>query len=823
MSNDNFNNNNNINNTGRHYTGRGNNETGRHGTGRMNDDAGSNNTGRHNSGGSNGTGRMNDKSASDRTEPPAPADSGRARKKPFFLFRAADTTIELISSIISGFFKVFGTLLLIIAVTGMLFACVFAYYVKTSLTPNLDISLDDYKLNQSSTIYYQDAGGEWRELGTISGRQNRVWVDYSDIPWYMEKAVVAIEDKRFYDHKGVDWYRTSGAFIKMFATMQNSYGGSTITQQLIKNLTGQDQVTVQRKLTEIFGALELEKRYDKQEIIEWYLNAVYFGEGCYGVQTAAQTYFGKDVSELSLAECASIVGITNKPTYYDPFYNEENNKERQETILREMYEQGYIDYQMYTDAVAEELVFTRSVDDDYTQRIYSYYEEVVIDDLIHDLMERKGISREAATTLVYNGGYKIYCCLDVGVQSAIDSIYTDLSAIPGGTRNGEQLQSAIVVMNPFDGRILGLAGGVGTKDRNFPLNRATGTYRSPGSSIKPLASYGPAVDMGLITPTTLVNDMPGMHLSGTNWFPANDSNFYFYGTVTIYQALENSLNTVAAQIVDKLTPQTSYNYLTSKLGFTSLLPSDADYAPMALGQMAYGVTVREMAQAYCSFVNDGVFTYGRTYSLVTDFDGNTIIDNSPVTIDAFKPNTAYTMTYMLQNAVENGTGKEARLYNMPVAGKTGSSTDYKDRWFCGVTPYYCAAVWTGYDIPQVVTGNGNPAAQLWRKVMQQLHDGLEYKAFTYPYIGENTGIFGITNGYTSDLDTGTDDDFTGWGSSSGDTGLDWGSGSGDTGIDWGSGSGDTGIDWGNNSGGTGWGDNSGWGGIDWGNGTDYLG
>lgn len=777
----------------------------------MNNDSNKNNTGRigNDSTGNTGrdsTGRMN--GGTGRISPPAQEPSGgSARKKPHFVFKAADVTVELISSIFSTIFKVFGSILLIFIITGMLFACVFAYYVKTCLTPNLDLSLDDYKLNQSSTIYYQDAGGEWRELSTLSGKQKRVWVDYGDIPWYMEKAVVAIEDKRFYDHKGVDWYRTSGAFVKMFATMQNSYGGSTITQQLIKNLTGQDQVTVQRKLTEIFGALELEKRYDKQEIIEWYLNAVYFGEGCYGVQTAAQTYFGKDVKDLSLAECAAIVGITNKPTYYDPFYNEENNKERQETILREMYEQGYIDYQMYKEAVEEPLVFTHSAEEETTQRIYSYYEEVVIADVINDLMERKGISRETAQTLVYNGGYKIYCCVDVSVQSAIDAVYTDLTAIPRASRD-QQLQSAIVVMNPYDGRILGLAGGVGVKDRNFPLNRATGTYRSPGSSIKPLASYGPAVDTGLITPNTLVNDQAGMHLSGTNWFPANDSNIY-YGTVTIYQALQYSLNTVAAQIVDKLGPQTSYNYLTTKLGFTSLVPADADYAPMALGQLTNGVTVREMAQAYCAFVNDGIFTYGRTYSLVTDFDGNTVIDNSPTTISAFKPNTAYTMTYMMQNAVENGTGREARLYNMSVAGKTGTSGDYKDRWFCGVTPYYVAAVWTGFDTPATINVSGNPAAQLWKKVMQPLHDGLEYKAFTYPYIGGNTGIFGIQDSVypSNDFDSS---DYTGWGDSSGSDSSDWDN-SGST-------------DWGNSDS-SDWGSNWGWGGIDWGNsgGTSFLG
>ena len=210
------------------------------------------------------------------------------------MFKAADFTVDAASSVLSLILKGFGSLLLILLVAGLLFTCIFAYYVKTFLTPNMDLSLEDYQLSESSTIWYQNSAGDWQELTTLISRYKRIWVDYEDIPDYMVKAVVAIEDKRFYQHKGVDWYRTSGAFIKMFAQMETSYGGSTITQQLIKNLTGKDQVTIQRKLTEIFGALELEKKYDKQEIMEWYLNAVYFGEGCYGVQAAAHTYFGKD-------------------------------------------------------------------------------------------------------------------------------------------------------------------------------------------------------------------------------------------------------------------------------------------------------------------------------------------------------------------------------------------------------------------------------------------------------------------------------------------------------------------------------------------------
>ena len=670
------------------------------------------------------------------------------KKKRRVVKKAVTLTGDVISGSIGAVLKVIGTILLIFLVAGMMFTCVFAYYVKTCLVPSFDLSLEDLKLNESSTLWYQDAGGEWRELATLSGSEKRVWVDYEDIPWYMEKALVAIEDKRFYDHKGVDWYRTAGAFVTMFAKMDTSYGGSTITQQLIKNLTGKDEVTIQRKLAEIFGALELEKRYDKQEIVEWYLNAVYFGQGCYGVQMAAQTYFGKDAKDLTLAESAAIVGITNLPTYYDPFYNEQNNKERQETILREMYEQGYIDYQQYKDAVAEELVFTRSPGEEYSQTIYSYYTEVVIDDVINDLMQLKGISRETAQTLLYNGGYNVYTCLDVNVQNNIDAIYTDLEAIPNTWGSDQQLQSAIVVMDPYDGRILGLSGGVGEKTINFGLNRATGTMRPPGSSIKPLSAYGPAIDLGLITPETTVLDSPSVVLNGTDWLPQNDSRSYM-GVVSIYTALQYSINTVAAQIVDILPqgPQTSYDYLVNHLGFTSLVPeNDIAYAPMSLGQFYNGCTVREMAQAYCSIVNDGIFTYSRTYTMLTDSEGNIVIDNTPRTIQAFEPNTAYTLTYMLQNAVENGTGTEAALWSVPVAGKTGSSGQYMDRWFAGCTPYYVAAVWTGYDEQEAIQVSGNPAAQLWKKVMSPLHDGLAWKSFTYPYLsGENTGIFGFVD------------------------------------------------------------------------------
>lgn len=646
------------------------------------------------------------------------------------------------SGVLHTILKVIGTLLLILLTTGLLFACIFAYYVKTNLSQDLDISLEEMSLNLASTIYYTDDSGNVQTLAALHGTENRVWVNYENIPQYMEHAAVAIEDQRFYKHHGVDWYRTTAAFGNMFLSMKSDFGGSTITQQLIKNLTKENDITVQRKILEIFRALKLEKMYDKQKIMEWYLNVIYLGESCNGVGTAAHTYFDKDVSELDLAECASIIGITNNPSKYDPYISRKNNKERQELILEQMYKQGYITQQQYKDAVAEKLVFKRGENENVTQTINSYYTEAVIADVTEDLMEQKGINKATAQNLIYNGGLQIYSCMDKKAQDIVDSIYTNTANFPSvKSPNGESIQSAIVLLDPYTGEIKALYGGVGQKTENLIFDRATQAHRPAGSSIKPVSTYGPAVDQGLITPTTLVNDSPNIKLKGTTWFPKNDD-LRYRGTVTIQQALVSSLNTVSAQILDKLTPQVSFNYLKDRLGFTSLISADCDYAPLALGQFTKGVTVREMAQAFDALANDGVFTYSRTYTKVLDSKGNILLDNPAQTDVAFKANTAWTMDQMLQAAATYGTGSESYFGAMAHAGKTGTTSDNTDRWFVGFTPYYCAAVWTGYDTPAHMYVSGNPAAQIWKKVMQPLHEGLEVKQFKTPEASAPTNIFG---------------------------------------------------------------------------------
>lgn len=659
--------------------------------------------------------------------------------------KAADTAADTVVGAVGLVAKIVVTVLLVILTTTLLLACVFAFYVKTCLTEDIDVSLSDYQLSESSIIYCETSAGEYKELATLHGSENRIWVDLEDIPDYLVKALVAIEDHRFYEHKGVDWYRTVGAMFTMLTGGDDSFGGSTITQQLIKNLTGNKEVTVQRKLIEIFQALEFEKKYDKDEIIEWYLNAVYFGEGCDGIYTAAQKYFGKEPSQLTLAESASIVGIVNLPTYYSPFYSEENNKERQETVLRRMYELGYISYDEYEQAKNEQLVFTRSDNEVADQEIYSYYVEAVIKDVTEDLMEQKGISQDTARQLLYNGGYRVYSCLDPYIQECVDNVYLDVENFPKPYRaNDQQLQSAMVIMDPYTGEVVAMSGGVGEKTGNLVLNRATDALRAPGSSFKPLAVYAPAIELGLITPSTLVNDAPReeVEMSQNQWYP-NNSDFKYRGIIDIATGVRLSLNTVAAQVLDKLGLDASTNFLKNKLGITSLVPDDYNYASLALGELTNGISVLEMAQAYCTFDNSGIFTEARTYSRVTDAAGNIVLDNQPKTHVAMKSSTATNITSLLFSAANYGTGSESIFSGQAIAGKTGTSSYNWNRWFAGYTPYYVGVVWTGFDQPEQMYVYGNPAAQVWRRVMQQVHAGLEYKSFpAADWIGGDTQIFG---------------------------------------------------------------------------------
>ena len=326
------------------------------------------------------------------------------------------------------------TLLLIFICTGVIFTGIFAVYIATCIIPNAHVDVSEISMSQSSVIFYENSEGEWEELETLHGGKNSIWADYDTMPEYLSLAAIAIEDKRFLQHNGVDWRRTAAAVVNLFVHYSDdTFGGSTLTQQTIKNVTGDKEGTVKRKITEIFRALDFEKTHSKEDIMELYLNNIYLGHGCYGVKTAAQVYFGKDVSELTLAECADLIGITNNPSLYDPYNTEatlQNNLERKDTILYEMYDQGKITKEEYDEAVAQELVFTNGSDDEDDSQYYSWFVDQVINDVIEDLQVEKGYTKEVATQMVYYGGLNIYCTQDLEVQACVDEVYENRDNLP---------------------------------------------------------------------------------------------------------------------------------------------------------------------------------------------------------------------------------------------------------------------------------------------------------------------------------------------------------------------------------------------------------
>lgn len=640
--------------------------------------------------------------------------------------------------------RVLGTLFLILTVASLIVAFLFMVYVNQYIKPMLD--LPDFDLALTSFVYYIDPEtGEEVQLEQLYNTENRVWVDYEDIPQYLIEATIAIEDHRFYSHHGVDWKRTASAVVNMFIGMKDNFGGSTITQQLIKNLTNENEVTVKRKIVEIFRALEFERHFTKEQILEEYLNTIPLGQGCNGVKTAAQVYFGKEVEDLTLAQSACIIGITNATTAYNPYINPKKNKQRQEDVLFRMFELGMIDQKEYDDAVAEKLVFVKgtTADTSNSDQIQSYYVDQVIIDVRNDLMEQYGLSKQAATNAIYSSGYKIYIPIDIRIQNIMDEVFSNPDNIPKVVVNGpETPQASMVVMDPYTGNVLGMVGGVGEKEGAFTLNRATQTYRQPGSSIKPISVYSPALDMGMITPYSVLEDSPLYFDDNGKPWPKN-YDLRYRGLMTATRAVELSDNAVAAKVVDMITPERAFNFATQNLGLTSLVRettiagkvySDVNIAPMSLGGLTKGVSVEEMTAAYCAFVNDGVYTKPRTYTKVVDSGGNVVLNNVPESNVAMKEKTAYYMTYMLQSVVKQGTGTKAQLENMAVAGKTGTTTNDNDRWFVGYTPYYVGAVWFGFDEPQEINleKSTNPALALWKMVMERAHEGLESKTFNEP-------------------------------------------------------------------------------------------
>ena len=680
------------------------------------------------------------------------------------------------------------TVVLIGLVCCFVLVGVLADYLETDILPTASLVLEDYVLDAPSYVYCINADGQIEVLQDLYSSTDWKKAEYEEIPSAMVHAAVAIEDKRFYEHQGVDWVTTLKAFANMFFGSE-TVGGSSITQQLIKNKTEEDSVTVQRKVLEFFRAALVEKNYDKTFIIEEYLNSIYLGQGCRGVKSAAAAYFGKELQSLTIAECACLISITNNPSLFDPYSTEEfvfegemmngkqRNRHRQLLVLGQLLAQEYITQEEYDEAVAQEMVFKSGIDEadtwfkcpneecgyegirstfedsgeslnckqctalvqtteDASQDVYSYFVDALLEQVARDMALADGITNwndniwKDYMDRISRGGYHIYATIDKKAQECVDTIYKDLSQIPE-TKSAQQIQSAIVLIDNKTGDIVAMSGGVGDEKVHFGLNRATQSKLQSGSVIKPLSIYGPAFEMGVLTPASVVKDLPLVY-EEDGPYPRNDDRVYTYSR-TIYAAIARSVNAVAAHSLKLVGIDNAFNYASNNFHLSTLdAKKDSQLAALALGAQYYGVTVSDMAAAFATFPNNGVYREARMYTKVFNSKGELILNNTQDSERALSEKAVNYMNYCLEYGTSGmGTGWQGKLNNMSTAAKTGSTSSFRDRWYCGYTSYYTAALWCGYDIPEQIylaKETGNIAAIIWKKVMQPLHDGLENKS-----------------------------------------------------------------------------------------------
>lgn len=725
--------------------------------------------------------------------------NNRRRKKirqewnPHWTIKLAYTVWSTLLSVLKIAIGAAGTVALILLISGMVFVGALAEYLQNDILKEAqNWSYEDYDIEKTSYVHYVDGDGNIQLLQQIYTTTDRQPATWDEIPQALVDATVAIEDKRFYEHQGVDWITTVKACANMFFGGDSQFGGSTITQQLVKNTTDEKSITVQRKVMEIFRAQLLEKEYDKDVIMKEYLNRIYLGKGCYGVKSAAAAYFGKELRNLTVAECASLISITNNPSLFNPYSTsvymykgemrngQQRNRYRQESVLAEMLNQGYLTEEEYLAAYNQPLVFKDGIDDEdrwascdhcsyggnvstftnqgglyycprcgnqtsvslnASQYVYSWFVDTVILDVAADMALQDGFiwddmdqtARNYYLEKIQKGGYHIYTTLDMDVQNQVDAIYTDLNNIPT-TRSTQQLQSGIVVIDNSTGDIVALAGGVGEKTDFFAYNKATQAKLQTGSVQKPLSVYAPAFETGNYSPATVIKDLPLTYNGGA--FPKNDSRTYGYSK-TIFQGITSSINTISANTLNAI--GTDYGFSFAKYNFgqnylvdqyvssNGTVMSDIAVSPLALGALTVGSTVREMSAAYATFANDGIYRQARTYTKVYDSEGNVVLDNQQESRTILSEKTVNYMNYCLYNAANNGTGTAAVFPGQNIAGKTGTTSSNRDRWFVGYTKYYTAAVWCGYNQPEQIylTNNySNPAARLWKMVMQPIHNGL---------------------------------------------------------------------------------------------------
>lgn len=625
---------------------------------------------------------------------------------------------------------------------------------------------EDMFNNENSVVV--DTNGD--VIATLGVEQKKLKIEYEDIPDNLVHAYVAIEDERFYSHHGVDIKRTGAAILTYITHFGNSsFGGSTITQQLVKNLTGDSSDSVMRKVKEWWKAFLLESYFSKEEILEMYLNIIYVGPNIYGVQAGSRYYFDKDAEDLSLAECAYLAGINNSPNSYNPFVDDDNTElitNRTNTVLQKMLELGYIEEDEYNEAVSE---VNNGLDFDKGEietenPIYSYHTDALITDIVSDLAEEKNISETFATNYLNMAGLTIHSTQNSDIQDDVETEFLKSQYMLDSADGESTSQAAMVILDHETGNVLACVGGLGEKVTFRGLNRATQSLRQTGSSIKPLAVLAPGIDKKIFTASTIYNDEEKTFEN--DYAPGNNAGYL--GEITVRRALESSQNVPFVEMMEEVTPKRAISYLED-MGITSLTQEDENLA-LALGGLQNGITPLEMAGAYATIANDGIYVEPVFYTSITDKDGEVVLQAEQESHRVFSAQVAYILKELLKQPVEgnHGTATYCSISGIDVAAKTGTTDENYDKWLCGFTPYYTAVTWFGFDENEsIYYYNQNPAGIIWSNVMRRVHDGLTNASFREPswittdIICADTGMLaktGCTNIYEEYFLWGTEPD-----------------------------------------------------------------
>ena len=603
---------------------------------------------------------------------------------------------------------------------------------------------ETFKQSQTSIGYDTDGN----IISILKGDRNSYYVPLSDMPPYVEQAFISTEDKRFEEHHGLDYRGIARALWGRITNGKITGGGSTITQQLARNMFLTQDVTYERKIEEMFIASYLEEKYTKDQIMEFYVNNIYYGNGFYGIEAASKGYFNKNVKDLTLSEIALLAGLPNSPTEYDPFQHLDKAIARRNIVLNGMLEDRVISKNSYDTAMAEEITLSKpeSVHNNY-QETFTFYCAT------RALMEVNGFkfkytfksdadkqkyekeyneAYDRYNKQLYNGGYRIYTSLDSRMQKIMqESLDEGLGAFGEVDEAGiYELQGSAVCIDNDNGYVKAIVGGRTQDISGYTLNRAYQSYRQPGSAIKPLIVYTPLLEKGFTADST-VEDKP---IQGG---PANADKSYS-GQMTLRRAVQLSKNTVAWQMFERIGPKAGITYLRN-MEFTGLDERDETLAA-SLGGFTLGVSALEMAKGYGTLANDGMYRNATCIKKITDFEGNTIYQSDQQEKEIYKENAARAMTDILESVMTGGTAAGLGVAGQPSAGKTGTTNDNKDGWFCGYTPYYTTAVWVGYDMPKKLPGLSGSTypGQIWQSFMNRIHNGLERKEFPgqTSFIGE---------------------------------------------------------------------------------------